>query len=80
LISAAATKKWKVDHGLNDDSTAGIRAWQEAGRDLVDFGNGQWRFYGYLHIVWLTENDAGQMGFYDDGVHRLASYNYLTCT
>jgi peptidoglycan hydrolase-like protein with peptidoglycan-binding domain len=78
--TAAATMRWKRDNGLNKDTQVGVRAFELAGSLIYVDSSGGLRYDGLVHDPVITINGAGQFGFYDDGVHRLASYNYRTCS
>ncbi|HEU5469256.1 MAG TPA: hypothetical protein VFV67_01280 [Actinophytocola sp.] len=79
--TANATAAWKRTRNLPDDGKAGINAFRIAGNDIVWSDVLETYIYrGDVRVAWITIDSEGRFGFYDDGVHRLAGYNFRTCT
>ncbi|WP_083752463.1 hypothetical protein [Saccharothrix sp. ALI-22-I] len=78
--TASATLQWEADRALPHDGKVGINAFKKADAKLKSDQERAWYYDGSEHDAVITFDDDGRFGFYEDGVHRLAGYNYRTCS
>jgi hypothetical protein len=77
-----ATIAWQEEWapGQAANGIAGSGTFAAADTWLNYYGTpGSYAYEGSAHRAWLTVDDSGRFGFYDDGVHRAAGYDYRSC-
>lgn len=76
-----ATREWQQWRRVGADGVVGPDTFNAAvAGGLAWEGTYQLRYNGRTHDAVITLDEDDRFGFYEDGVHRLAGYNYRTCS
>ncbi|GAA2417865.1 hypothetical protein GCM10010420_55290 [Streptomyces glaucosporus] len=75
-----ATVRWQRWRGAGADGVVGPTTFSMAAAWGLWWDGSRTRYTGSSHEISITVDDSGRYGFYDDGVHRKAGYDYRTCS
>jgi hypothetical protein len=75
----SATIAWQQWQGVNADGVVGPQTFGLAGAWGLWWDGSDLRYSGREHSALITVDGNGRYGFYENGTHRAAGYDYRTC-